>query len=812
MQISHENNERSAEIVIIGGGILGASIAYHLTRMGKRDVVILEKSGLTHGATWHAAGLVGQLRSSRNTTRMLKNSVELYDRLQAETGLATDWKKVGSLRLSCSAERDRENQRMMTMAKSFDLEMQWLSPKEAQGLFPVMSLTDVRSAVYIPSDGYIDPSSVCQALAKGARDKGARVVEGERVTGFQVTNRRVEKVITDKGTWRCDLVINAAGMWGHEVAKMAGVRAPAFALEHQYLVTDAIPNLPLGMPTMRDPDHLVYYKPEMNSLAIGGYENDTLAFARNGIPARFAQELLQENFDRFEPLALHAAKRTPIINEVGVRKLINGPIPYSADGDFVMGKAHELDNFFVSTGFLYGIAAGGGAGRAMAEWIVDGSPALNLWPLDIRRFSFHHNTKHFMYTRAEEVYGKHYKMRFPGDEHESVRQCRLSPIYDVLKAKGAVFGSRAGWERANWFAPKGVVREDKGSFDRSKTNFFGAVGEEHKAVRERVALIDQSSFSKFEIIGSDSLKNLQNLAACDLDKPIGSTMYAQMCNSKGGIECDLTISRLGENHFYVVTGSAFGTHDRHWIESNTPKGTNSYIIDMTSARSVINICGPMSRKVLEKVTEENISNESFPFSTCRHLTVGAAPVIAVRIGYVGELGWELHIPTEFTRHVYDLLNEAGQEFGITDVGYRAIDSLRLEKRYVYWSTDITPDYTPYEAGLGFRVHLKKTEFIGRAALAKQKEVGVTQKLYALVLDKPLSVYGGEAVLHNGKVMGVTTSGGYGYTIGKSIAFCYLPVEVGDHHDAFEIEAFCERTVARKIDGAAYDPKNERLKS
>jgi len=805
--------DRHAEIVIIGGGIIGCSIAYHLTRMGKKDVVILEKSGITHGATWHAAGLVGQLRSSRNTTRMLKYSVELYDQLEAETGQACDWKKVGSLRLSCSADRDLENKRLMTMAKSFDLEMHWLSPDEALKLFPVMSLTDVRSAVFIPTDGYIDPSSVCRALAKGARDQGTRVIEGERVTGFDVVNRRVQKVRTDKGSWTCDTVVNAAGMWAHEVARMAGVRAPAFALEHQFLVTDNIPDLPRNMPTMRDPDHLVYYKQEVGSLVVGGYEDDTVAFARHGIPPGFGQELLAENFDRFEVLGRNAAKRTPVVDTVGVRKLINGPIPYSPDGDFVMGRAPELDNFFVSSGFLYGIAAGGGAGRMMAEWIIDGAPELNLWPLDIRRFGFHHGTRHFMYSRAEELYGKHYKLRLPGDEHLSVRGIRRSPLNDVLAERGAVFGSRAGWERPNWFAPPGTERTERGAFERSESSFFHAVGAEHRAVREGVVLVDQSSFSKIEVMGRGALERLQYLAACDLNKPVGSTMYAQLCNAKGGIEADLTISRLGEEHFYVVTGSAFGGHDRQWIESHLGDSRDVHLVDMTSARAVINLCGPKARLVLEKAAEEDVSARAIPFSTCRRITVGAAPVLAVRIGYVGELGWELHVPTEYGRHVYDVLLEAGQEHGIRDAGYRAIESLRLEKRYLYWSTDITPDDTPYEAGLGFRVHLDKGDFLGRDALLRQKTEGVRRTLRALTLEKPLSVYGGEAVLHGGKVVAVTTSGGYGYTVGKSIVYAYLPVELAaaPSSEGIEVEALCERTAARICDGAPYDPRSERLK-
>jgi 4-methylaminobutanoate oxidase (formaldehyde-forming) len=704
-----------------------------------------------------------------------------------------------------------ENRRSLTMAKSFGLEMQWLSPEEAGKLFPIMSLEDVRSAVYIPSDGYIDPAGVCQALAKGARDAGAKFVVGARVTGFRIENRRVQTIETDQGNWQCGLVVNCAGMWGHEVGKLAGLRIPAFAVEHQYLITDPIPDMPKRMPTMRDPDHLVYYKPEVRGLVVGGYEPDTKAFATAGIPKTFAQELLPSNFDRFERIAKLAAKRTPIINTVGVRELLNGPIPYSADADFVMGKAPELDNFYVSTGFLYGIAAGGGAGRMMAEWILEGAPSLNLWPLDVRRFSFHHTTRYFMYPRAVELYGHHYKLHRPGDEHETMRGIRRSPLYETLKARGAVFGSRAGWERPNWFARNGAKAEDEPAFDRAETNWFKAVGEEHRTIRAGVALIDQTSFAKFEIVGPNALAALQRLAVSDMNKPVGSTIYTQLCNEKGGVECDLTISRIGEDRFYFVTGSAFGTHDRHWIENHTRRDALSQVVDVTSARAVINICGPKSRDVLQSVTEEDISNAAFPFSTNRQLTVGAAPVLAIRIGYVGELGWELHIPTEYAGHVYEVLREAGEKHDIRDAGYRAIDSLRMEKGYLYWSSDISPDYTPYEAGLGFRVNLKKNDFIGRDVLAVQKAKGVTRRLCTFTLEKPLPVYGGEAVMHKSEVVSVTSSGNFGYTVGKSIVFAYLPIALAQEAD-FEIESFGEVSLAKRHDGPLYDPKNERLKA
>jgi 4-methylaminobutanoate oxidase (formaldehyde-forming) len=674
-----------------------------------------------------------------------------------------------------------------------------------------MSIDDVRSAICIPSDGYIDPASVTQALAKGARDKGAKIVIGERAVDFKVENDRVTRIETDKGAWTCDLLVNACGMWGHEVGKLAGVRVPSFAVEHQYLITDPIPDAPKRMPTMRDPDHLVYYKPEVRGLVVGGYEPDTVPFAPAGIPREFAQQLLPSNFDRFEQLARLAAKRTPIVNQVGVRQLLNGPIPYSADGDFVMGKAPELDNYFVCAGFLYGIAAGGGAGRMMAEWILDGRPSLNLWPLDIRRFGFHHATRHFMYARAVELYGGHYKFAFPAKEHETQRGIRRSPLYDTLKQRGAVFGSRGGWERPNWFAPKGAEQKDRPDFDRAKTNWFKHVGEEHRAVRERVALIDQTSFSKFELIGPGVAAFLQRIAVSNMDRPIGSAIYTQLCNDRGGIECDLTFTRVAADHYYFVTGAAFGKHDAHWIETHMPKDGSVHLVDVTSARAVINLCGPKARDVLAQVVEEDVSNSAFPFATMQEITIGAAPVRAIRIGYVGELGFELHVPTEYASHVYELLREAGEPHGIADVGYRAIDSLRMEKFYLYWSSDITPDYTPLEAGLGFRVNFSKGDFIGRDALLRQREQGIKQRLVSFALDDPLPLYGSEAVMVDGKVVGVTTGGNFGYSVGHAIGYGYLPVELVERA-TLEIEAFGKISEARISTKPFYDPDNLRLKA
>ena len=806
-----------ARVVIIGGGIIGCSIAYHLTAMGETDVVLFEQHQLTDGATWHAAGLVGQLRSSRNTTRMLEHSVELYGRLEAETGQAVDWHQVGSLRLACSPERVMELRRLTTMAKSFGLPMEIISAQRAQELFPLMSTQGVRAAAFLPTDGYIDPASVTQAIARGARQRNARIFENTKVTSITVDGRRATMVHTVSAEHgpvdiTCEMVVNAAGMWGMEIGRMAGVRIPAVAVEHQYVLTGPIPDVTpaelRGMPTMRDPDLLVYYKPDGPGLLIGGYEPDTLPFGLDGVPIAFRRQLLEPNFDRFEQLATLAAQRTPVIEQAGIRTMINGPIPYSADADFVMGKVPELDNYYVATGFLYGIAAGGGAGKMMAEWILEGRPSLDLWPLDVRRFAFHHTTHHFMGSRMVELYAHHYKLAAPGSEHITSRGVKRSPLHDMLADRGAVFGSRGGWERPNWFAPSGVEAVDQPSF--AEPNWFKHVADEHRAVRERVALIDQTSFAKFEIAGTGALCAVQWLSVADMDKPEGTVTYTQLCNERGGIECDLTMTRLGEHHWYVVTGSAFGAHDMGWIRSNSPDDGSVQIRDLTSANAVINLCGPMARDVLQAVCEDDVSNDALRYATARRITIGAAPVLAMRIGYVGELGWELHVPTAYTAHVYELLEQAGQRYGIVNVGYRTIDTLRLEKGYLYWSTDITPDTSPWEAGLSWRVNLNKGDFCGREALLAQREAGVTRKLCTFTLDELAYPVSGEAIIADEHVVGFTTSANFGHTIAKPIAYGYLPIEYCDRTD-FVIEVYGEPIPATRHDGPLHDPKNTRLK-
>lgn len=797
-----------ARAVIIGGGIVGCSIGYHLGKMGWKDVVILEKAELTSGATWHAAGLVGQLRQSRNLTRMLSYSVELYNRLEAETGQSTGWKPAGSLRIAASENRMMELKRAATSARSFGLELHLLGPEETRKLFPIMNPKGVVGSAYIPSDGFADPASLAHALAKGARTSGVTILRHTTVTGMTVKKGRVTEVLTDKGPIRTEVVVNAAGMWARSIGLMAGVIVPVCSMEHQYIVTEAIPDMPPDLPTVRDPDGLIYYKPEVDGLAMGGFELNPIPWGMRGIPNSFTQQLLEPNYEQFEPLSQAAVFRTPCIETVGIRKMINGPDGYSPDGNYILGPSPEVPNFYVAAGMnCFGIAGGGGVGRAMAEWIVEGEPGMDLWPLDIRRFSRHHGSLSFVVDRTSEHYAKHYTLRWPGEENESARGIRRSPLNEVLRSKRAVFGEKNGWERVSWFAPEGMEPVETLSFDYP--NWFEAVGSEHRAVREKVGIIDMASFGKIEVRGPKSFEFLQRLAVANLDKPAGSLTYTQLCNPRGGIECDLTVARIDEDHFYLVTGTSFPTHDLSWISRHLPGDGGVFVKDVTSMNSVIGLWGPLARHVLSKVTDQDISNAAFPFASCRHMAIGYAPVTALRVTYVGELGWELHVSYEFAQHVYERLWEAGQEFGLVDFGYRALESMRLEKGYRYWSADITPDYNPFEAGLGFCVDLNKGDFIGREALARVKKDGIRRKLCCFSLEKPLRLLGGETILKDGHVSGIITSGGYGYTVGRTVAYGYLPIEDSTHTD-FEVEAYCERYPAKRHDKVLYDPERKRV--
>ncbi len=805
-----------SRIVIIGGGAIGTSIAYHLARAGERDVLLLEKAQLTHGSTWHAAGLVGQLRSKKNLTRLMQNSVAVFDRLEAETGQAVDWRKAGSLRVASSKERLAEIRRSLTQAKGFGFEAHEVSAAEAKERFPWMTTEGVVGAAWIPSDGYIDPYSLTMAYAKAARTAGLAIREGVLVTGFEIERRRVKAVVTDHGTIHCEIVINAAGIWAKRIGAMAGVAIAAGAVEHQYAVTEKKLDTTDATPTFRDPDRIFYLKPDVGAFAIGGWERQAPACWREGVPFEFKRELFPENFDRFAPIMLGAAERLPVLNEIGIKTLINGPIPVSADGEPVMGLAPELDNFYVACGFTAGIAASGGAGEAMVHWVIDGDPGMDLWPFDVRRFSKHQANRHHLAKRSSEAYGDYYSIHWPAAELHSARGARRSPLYDVLKAKGAVHGSKAGWERPLWFDTGDVAGSETPSFEE-KPGWFEAVGREHRAVRERAGLFDQTSFSKFEVTGAGALAALQRTAAADLDRPNGTCVYTQLCNAQGGIEADLTIMRLAADCFYAVTGSQFGVRDSGWIARHLPADGSAEIREVTSAYAVLNIVGPASRAILQATTDDDLSNQAFPYLAVKTIEIGLATgVRAARVGYVGELGYELHVPTDYAAHVYERLMDAGGKDDLVDAGYRAIESLRLEKGYVYWSAEVTPDVNPYEAGLGFAVALDKLaleggDFIGRAALAKIKAEGPARKLATLTVDGFAPLIGGETILADDTVVGTTTSAGYGYTVRKTIALGLLPADLPSQGELC-IEAYGKLYAAKRGPRSLYDPKGERLRS
>ena len=804
----------SAQVVIIGGGIVGCSTAYHLTKMGWNDVVIVEKGELTSGSTWHAAGLVGQLRAERNITRMLQYSVSLYEQLEAETGLTTGWKKTGCLHLAKTPERMYELKKGATTARSFGLEMNMITPAEAKDLFPVMTIDDLVGAAFMPTDGQADPAGITQAMAKGARNRGCEIYEHTLVTGFEFDRKRVSAVKTDKGDIRCDIVVNCTGMWGWQVGQMLGVNIPLVPFQHQFLVTDVIEGLPPDLPTIRDKDNLLYYKEEVGGMVMGGYERNGIPWAVDGVDNDFISQLLEPDFEHFESLSEPAMDRTPCLAETGISRLVNGPEAFTPDGDPIMGPAPELDNCFVAAGFnAFGIAAGGGAGKMMAEWIIEGEPSLDIWPLDIRRFGPYHQSRAYNIERTRELYGKHYTIHWPHEEHDSVRGVRRSPLYYLLKEKGAVYGAKYGWERVNWFAPAGIEAEDAHTFE--KPNWFDHVAAEHKNARENVVLIDQSSFCKFEVEGPGALSFMNRLCANQIDKPVGKVVYTQMCNERGTIECDMTVGRVAEDRFLLVVGTAFGLRVTWWIKNHLPADGSVSFKDVTSSMAVINVIGPKSRELLQDNTREDLSNDAFAFASLKQLAIGCAPVTAFRVTYVGELGYELYIPAEFACHVYETLWESGQSLGIANAGYRAIASLHLEKGYSDWGSELTPEYTPYDAGIGFCVDLTKDEFIGKAALARIKAEGPKWKLCTFTIDAgaPLMLQGSAPILYNGSVVGVTTSSGYGHTIGKNICYGYLSSDMAETTDGFEIESYQTVYPAKKeINRALYDKDREKILS
>jgi glycine cleavage system T protein len=804
-----------ARAVVIGGGVGGASIAYHLTRKGWRDVVLVERAELTSGSTFHSAGLVGQLRSSVALTRLMMWSVECYRRLAAETGRDPGWRETGSLRLACTPDRVLEHRRQEGWAKTFGLPLEEIGAAEARRLFPVMSMEGVLGAVYLPTDGHLDPSGLAMALAEGARRGGATIRTGTRVRSIGVRDGRVREVETSAGTIRADIVVNAGGMYAPEIGWMAGVTIPLVPMAHQYLVTKPIDGVHAAIPMLRDPDHLVYFREEVGGLVAGGYERTPAPWGLDGIPADFNHQLLQPDWERFGPIMEGAVHRVPAIGTAEIVRLINGPEAFTPDGEFILGESPDVRGFFVACGFCaHGIAGAGGMGRIMADWIVEGDPGLDVWHMDLRRFGAQYRSRRLTLDRTHEIYRTYYDLRYPNQEREEGRRLRLSPVYPRLRELGASFGEKSGWERPNWFEPNAA----SGDPGRRPRGFAGriwspAIEAEHHATRERAGLFDETSFSKFEVLGPGALALLQRLCGNDVDKPVGSVVYTSMLNGRGGIECDFTVTRLGPGRFRIITGTAFGTHDRGFIQSHLPADGSVTLLDVTGAFCCVGLWGPRARDILAQTTASDVSNGAFPYLTAQELSVGRVPVLAVRVTYVGELGWEIYAPTEYGLELWDTLWEAGQPHGLCPAGYRAIDSLRLEKGYRYWSADITPDDTPYEASLGFAVKLGKGDFLGREALARQRAQGIRRKLVCLTLsDASWVALGGEPVRVGDRVAGRVTSGGFGYSVGLSIAYAYLPTELAAPGTSVAVEFFGEWVEGMVAAEPLWDPRGDRIRS
>ncbi len=807
-----------ARAVIVGGGIIGTSVAYHLTKLGWKDVVLLEQGSLSGGTTWHAAGLVGQLRASSNMTRLIRYSADLYERLEAETGQATGWKRCGSLSVARTAERMVQLERNAALARSYGIDAEVISASLAGERYPLMRTDDLVGAVWIPGDGKANPADITQALARGARAGGAAIHEGVRVTGVRLERGAVAGVETSRGPIATEILVNCAGMWARELGRLSGVTVPLHACEHMYIVTNPIDGVTSDLPVMRDADGHIYFKEEVAGLLMGGFDPWAKPWGMDGIPEGFSFGTLPEDWGKFEPLMRNAIQRVPALASAQVRLLMNGPESFTPDNYFILGEAPEVRRYYVGAGFCSGgIAAAGGAGRALAEWIVEDRPSMDLWQADIRRFAPFHANPEFLRERASEIVGVHYFVAFPNRELETGRDLRLSPLHERLRDKRACFGNKMGWERANWFAPDGVAPETVYSFGRQ--NWFPYAAAEHRACREAVAVFDQSSFTKYRLEGPDAEAALQRLCANDVAVAPGRVVYTGMLNERGGFESDLTVTRLGADAYLIVTGSTQTTRDAHWIRRHIADGARATLTDVTGAYAVLGVMGPRSRDLLSRLTRADLSNAAFPFAASREIWLGRALVRASRITYVGELGWELYVPVEFAAGVYDALHAAGGDLGLADAGYYAIESLRVEKAYRAWGRELTTDDTPLEAGLGFAVRFEKAApFIGREALLAQRGGPLAKRLVSFVLDEPEALpLGDEPIWCDGRIVGSTTSAAYGHTLGRTVAMGYVSRSGGVDaaylsQARFEIEIAGGRFAARGSLKAPYDPDGLRVKS
>jgi 4-methylaminobutanoate oxidase (formaldehyde-forming) len=797
-----------ARAVVVGGGVGGCAILYWLARLGWTDVLLVERADLTSGSTFHSAGLVGQLRGSLSLTKMMMSSVELYRELGEEVGLETGWREVGSLRLASSQERMEELARQAGWAKTFGLPLELVSAEEARRLFPPMATDGVLGAAYLPTDGYVDPSQLTFALAEGARRRGAEIATRTRVTGIRIERNRVTAVETDRGEIETELVVNAGGMFAGEIGALAGVVVPIVPMAHEYLITRPA-GVPLDVPTMRDPSLLVYFRGESGGLVMGGYERHPAPWGLDGIPSDFNGRLLEEDWPRFEELMENALVRVPSLGEMEVVRLVNGPEAFTPDGEFVLGPT-DVRGFWVAAGFCaHGLAGAGGMGKLVAEWLVEGVPSLDVWEMDSRRFGRHYASREYTLARSVEVYATYYDVKYPGHERQAGRPLRVSPTNERLRELGAAWGEKAGWERANWFESN-AARGDESLRPRGWAGrlWSPAIGAEHVACREAAALFDETSFAKLEVAGPGAADFLERLCDNRVARDVGAITYTQMLNARGGVECDFTVTRLAEERFRIVTGTAFGQHDGAWIRSHAPDDGSVTVEDVTSKYACLGLWGPRAREILQPLTTTPLD---FPYMRARELAVGSVPCTALRVTYVGELGWELYCPTEFGLRLWDELWAAGREHGLVAGGYRAIDSLRLEKGYRVWGADVTPDETPYEAGLGFAVKLDKGDFLGREALLGAAEP--KRRLCCLVLADPRSVaLGSEPVRVEGAIVGRVTSGGYGYTVERSIAYAYLPASASAVETAVEVEIFGEWVPGEVVAEPLFDPRGERIRA
>ena len=764
-----------AQVVIIGGGVIGTSVAYHLTKLGLTDVVLLEQGQLSSGTTWHAAGLVGQLRASESGTRLVQYSTQLYAELEEETGLSAGYKQCGGVTVARSEDRMIQLRRTAANAAAFNMECELLSPEQALEHYPVMRVDDLVGAIWLPADGKANPTDLTFALAKGARMRGTRVVEKTRATGILTQEGRTTGVRTDKGDIEAEIVVNCAGQWAKQVGAMAGVNVPLHSAEHFYVVTEDIDGVHPDLPILRDPDGYTYFKEEVGGLVIGGFEPEAKPWVSpDDIPYPFEFQLLQEDWDHFEILMNNALLRIPALEVTGIKKFYNGPESFTPDNQFILGEAPELDGFFVGAGFnSVGIATAGGAGRALAEWIVNGAPTSDLTGVDIRRFAPFNGNNRWLHDRVAEVLGLHYEIPWPNREMKTARPFRRSPVHHLLQAANANFGSRMGWERANFFAPAGV--DPTIEYTWGKPNWLAWSAAEQTNTRTAVTVFDQTSFSKYLMVGPDAEPALQWLCTADVGGEVGKAVYTGMLNERGTYESDVTVTRTGADEYFIVSSAATTERDKDHIRRNLPAGTCASLVDVTSAYAVFGVMGPNSRDLLSTLTATDLSDDAFPFGTSQQISLGYATVRATRITYVGELGWELYVPAEFAVGVYEDLMEAGERFGVGRGGYYTIESMRLEKGYRAFGRELTPSENPVEAGLLFACKLKTdVEFLGRAAVEKAKAEGPRRKLVGFSVDAPEAMlWGGELVLRDGAVAGQVTSAAWGETVGGCVGLAYV---------------------------------------